>query len=129
MTVGMSTAVRNAMMNALTAQAGSNANLTLYNGIRPATGGATTATALAVFPCGTMFAGAASAGVLTLSILSTNATATGTATWARLTTSSGTFIMDLDVGTSNTDVNLNTTAIVSGAVVAISGATITAGNP
>jgi hypothetical protein len=127
----MSTAVRNAMLNAITTAAGGSATITLYTGPRPATGAAiTTQTALAVLTCNATFAAAAAGGVLTLnSITSGIASATGTAVWARLNTSGGTFIMDLDVATSGSDVNIATTAIVSGATVSASGGQITAGNP
>lgn len=129
MTVGMASAVRNAMLNAITTQAGGSAVITIYNGTRPATGGTAT-TALCTLTCNATFANSASGGMLTLnSIANGTASATGTATWARLTTSGGTFLMDMDVGTSGTDVNLNTTTIVSGATVSISAAQITAGNP
>jgi hypothetical protein len=129
MTLGIAAAVRNAMLNAITTQAGGSAVLTIYNGTRPATGGTAT-TALAALTCTATFAPAASGGVLTLNSIS-NATAstTGTATWARLTTSGGTFLMDMDVGTSGSDVNLNSTAIASGATVSVTSATFTAGNP
>ena len=129
MTVGISTAVRNAMLNAITTATGGSAVITIYNGTRPATGGTAT-TALCTLTCNVVFAPAASGGVLTLNSISNGtASANGTATWARLTTSGATFIMDMDVGTSGTDVNLNTTTIVSGATVSISAAIITAGNP
>lgn len=129
MTLGIAAAVRNAMLNAITTQAGSNALLTIYNGARPATGGNAT-TQLAQLTCNATFALAATGGVLTLnSISNTTASATGTATWARLTTSGGTFLMDMDVGTSGADLNLNSTAISSGATVSVTSATITAGNP
>jgi hypothetical protein len=129
MTLGIAAAVRNAMQKAITTQAGGSAVLTIYNGTRPATGGTAT-TALAALTCNATFAPAASGGVLTLNSIS-NATAstTGTATWARLTTSGGTFLMDMDVGTSGSDVNLNSTAIASGATVSVTSATFTAGNP
>lgn len=129
MTLGIAAATRNAMLNAITTNAGGSAVLTIYNGTRPATGGTAT-TALAALTCNATFAPAASAGVLTLnSITSATASATGTATWARLATSGATFIMDMDVSTSGSDLNLNSTSIVSGATVSVTSATITAGNP
>lgn len=131
MTAGISVATRNAMLNAITTQAGSAAVLNIYNGTRPATGGSVGASVvLASLTCAATFAPAAAAGVLTLNAITSGvATVTSTATWARLTTSGGTFVMDLDVNTSGSDVNLNTTSIVSGATVSVSAATITAGNP
>ncbi|MBB2915849.1 hypothetical protein [Cupriavidus alkaliphilus] len=116
------------MLDAITTAAGANAVLTVYNGTRPATGGSAT-TALAALTCSATLAPGAAGGVLTLNAISNAAaTATGTATWARLTTSGGTFLIDLDVGTSGTDLVLNATGIVTGATVSVTAATITAGN-
>lgn len=53
-----------------------------------------------------------------------SADATNTATWFRIADSNGTAIMDGNVGTSGEDLNLNTTSIVTGAVVSISAGTI-----
>lgn len=129
MTIGMSTALRNARLDAITTAAGANAKLRLYSGTRPATGGTVT-TLLAELTCGSTFAAAASGGVLTLNAITTDssADASGTATWARLVTSGGTFVLDMDVGTSGSDLNLNSTAISSGATVSVTSATLTDGN-
>lgn len=130
MTIGMSTALRNARLDAITAAAGANAKLRLYSGTRPATGGATT-TLLAELTCGATFAAAASNGVLTLNAMTadSSADASGTATWARLVTSGGTHVMDMDVGTSGSDLNMNSNVISAGAAVSITGATLTEANP
>jgi hypothetical protein len=48
-----------------------------------------------------------------------SANATGTATWFRAVTSTGTAVIDGTVGTSGTDMILNTTSISSGQNVAI----------
>lgn len=128
MTVGMSTTLRDARLDAITTAAGASATLKIYDGTRPATGGTAT-TLLATLTCNATFAPASSGGVLTLnSIASANAVATSTATWARLATSGGTFVLDCSVGTSGADINLNTTSIVSGASVAVTSATFTEGN-
>lgn len=98
MTVAYSITLRNARNDTITTAAGASALLSIYNGTRPATGGTAT-TLLAQLTCNATFAGASSGGVLTLnSIAQNNAAATGTATWARLTTSGATFVADLDVG-------------------------------
>ncbi|SPK73721.1 conserved protein of unknown function [Cupriavidus taiwanensis] len=130
MTIGFVAAVRNAMLDAITTQTGGSAKLRIYAGTRPATGGAET-TVLAELTCNATFAPAASGGVLTLnSITSAAASASGTATWARLLKSDGTTIIaDMSVGTSGADLNLNSTALSSGATVSVTSATITAGNP
>jgi hypothetical protein len=129
MTIGMSPALRNARLDAITTAAGANAKLRLYSGTRPATGGTAT-TLLAELTCGATLAPAASGGVLTLNAITSDssADASGTATWARLVKSDNTFVMDLDVGTSGADLNMNSNVISAGAAVAITGATLTEAN-
>ena len=128
MALGFSTTLRNARADAITSAAGASALLKIYDGTRPATGGATT-TLLATLTCNATFAGAASTGVLTLnSISSATAVASSTATWFRLTTSGGTFVMDGNVSTSGSDLNLHTVTIVSGGTVSVTSATFTEGN-
>lgn len=130
MTIGMSTALRNARLDAITTAAGANAKLRLYSGTRPATGGTAT-TLLAELTCGATFAPAASGGVLTLNAITSDssADASGTATWARLVKSDGTtHVMDMDVGTSGADLNMNSNVISAGASVAITSATLTEAN-
>lgn len=128
MTLGLSTSLRNAMLDQITTKAGASALLNIYAGTRPATGGAA-GTLLAQLTCNATFAPSSSGGVLTLnSITSAAASATGTASWARLTDSSGTFVADMSVGTSGTEVIIPSTAISSGATVSVTSATFTAGN-
>jgi pseudouridine-5'-phosphate glycosidase len=130
MTVGFSTAVRNARADAITTQAGGSCKLRIYNGTRPATGGTAT-TLLAELTCNATFAPGASGGVLTLNAITqdSSADATGTATWARIVKSDGTtHILDCSVGTSAADIILNTTSIVAGAAVAVTSAVLTEGN-
>lgn len=129
MSLGLSTAVRNGRLDAITTAAGASALLKIYDGTRPASGGTVT-TLGATLTCNATFAPASSGGVLTLNAITAAAAAASiTATWFRLTTSGGTFIMDGSVGTSGADMNLNSTAISSGANVSITSATITEGNP
>jgi hypothetical protein len=129
MTIGMSPALRNARLDAITTAAGANAKLRLYSGTRPATGGTAT-TLLAELTCGATLAPAASGGALTLNAITSDssADASGTATWARLVKSDNTFVMDMDVGTSGADLNMNSNVISAGAAVAITGATLTEAN-
>lgn len=122
--------IRNLMLDTITTRAGASALLRIYDGSRPATGGTAT-TLLAELTCNSTFAAAASGGVLTLNAITadSSANATGTATWFRIVKSDGTtFVMDGSVGTSGSDLNLNTTSIVSGANVSVTSFTITAGN-
>lgn len=133
MALGMATTLRNARLDAITTAAGSAALLTLYSGVRPATGGAAT-TALATYTMGTPFAPASSGGVLspTLPAATTGLAGAGAgtaATWARLTTSAAAFVADMSVGTSGADINLNTTTISTGVSVSMTSASLTDGNP
>lgn len=130
MALGMSTALRNARLDAITTAVGASGRLRIYDGTRPATGGTAT-TLLAELTLNATFAPAASGGVLTLNAITadSSADATGTATWGRITTSGGTFVADCSVGTSGTDIVLNTASIVAGANVAVTSAVLTEGNP
>jgi hypothetical protein len=130
MALAYSAAVRNAMLDAITAAAGGSALLSIYDGTRPATGGAAT-TLLAQLTCNATFAPGASGGVLTLNSITTDssANATGTATWFRITTSGATHVLDGNVGTSGSDLNLSSTAIVSTQPVSVTSFVITEGNP
>jgi hypothetical protein len=123
--------IRNASVDAITTRAGASALLRIYNGTRPATNGTAT-TLLAELTCNATFAPAASGGVLTLNAITQDSSAnnTGTATWFRIVQSNGTsFVLDGDVGTSGSDLNLTTTSITAGQPVQITSATITDGNP
>lgn len=131
MALAYNTTLRNTMLDAITTRAGNAALLRIYDGSRPATGGAAT-TLLAELTCGTPFAASASGGVLTLGSITQDASAnaTGTATWFRIVQSDGsTHVLDGSVGTSGSDLNLTTTSIVSGQPVSISSFVITEGNP
>lgn len=126
---GYSTTLRNAQLDAITTAVGNAGKLQLYDGTRPATGGAAT-TKLAEFTLGSPFAAAAAAASLSPTLpSSTTGLAAGTATWGRITTSGGTFVVDVSVGTSGTEWILNTTTISVGVTVSVTAATVTAGNP
>lgn len=131
MALGYIVGLRNAQLDAVTTQAGASALLRVYDGSRPATGGAAT-TLLAQLTCNATFAPGAASGVLTLNAIAADASAdaTGTATWFRIVKSDGTtHVMDGSVSTSGSDLNFNTVSIVAGANVAVTSFTITAGNP
>jgi len=129
MTTGYSTTLRNAQLDAITTAVGGAGKLQIYDGTRPATGGTAT-TKLAEFTLGTPFSGAAAAAALAPTLPSnTTGIVGGTATWFRITTSGGTFVIDGSVGTSGADCNLNTTTISLGGTVSITGFTINRGNP
>ena len=58
------------------------------------------------------------------------ADADGTATWARIADSAGTFVGDVDIGVSGSGATIvmNTTSIVAGGSISITSAQITEGN-
>jgi hypothetical protein len=131
MAAGYATGLRNAQLDAITTFIGNAGKLRIYDGTRPATGGSiTTQNLLAEFTLGSPFASSASSGALSPTLPSNvNASATGTASWARIVKSDGTtFCIDLSVGTSGSDVNLNSTSISSGVAVSITSFSITRGN-
>ena len=126
---GYSTTLRNARLDQISTAVGNAGLLRIYDGSRPATGGAAT-TLLAELTCGTPFAPAAAAGVLTANAVTadSSANASGTASWARITTSGGTFVMDLSLGTSGTEVVINSTTVTITGNVSCSSIVITAGS-
>lgn len=130
MALAFATTLRNNRLDQITSSVGASGLLRVYDGTRPATGGAAT-TLLAELTCNATFAPGAAAGVLTLNAITqdSSANATGTATWFRLTTSGGTAVVDGNVGTSGSDLNLTTTSIVATQPVSCSSFTITEGNP
>lgn len=129
MALGYNVTLRNNQLDEITALAGGSALLRIYSGTRPATGGTAT-TLLAELTCNATFAAGAAAGVLTLNAITgdTSANATGTASWFRIVSSGATHVLDGDVGTSGSDMNLNSVSIVAGGTVDITSFTITAGN-
>lgn len=132
MTIQLSTAARNAALDAITSGIGASGLLSIYSGTAPATAATALAgnTLLAQLALSATAAPAASGGVLTLNAIATqsSAPATGTATFFRLTTSGGTCIVQGSVGTSGADLNMNSVAISSGAAVAVSSFVLTAAN-
>lgn len=131
MALGYATALRNAQLNnvrdAIDAGAGPGV-LTIYSGTRPANGGTVT-TEVATLTMGDPSGPNASSGSCTYNAITSDSSATGgTATWFRITDSTGAFVMDGDVGTSGSDLNLNNTTIAAGSTVAISSFVLSAGN-
>ncbi len=124
------TLVRNVMLDAITTAIGSNGLLRIYDGTRPASGGAAT-TLLAELALSATAAASASSGALTFSAITQDSSAnnTGTATWFRVTTSGGTYVIDGNVGTSGSDLNLTTTSITQTQPVSVTSFVITEGNP
>jgi len=128
----MRTAVarRNEMLDAIRDNANSG-KLRIYSGTRPTDSDTALSgnTLLAELTMNATAFAAASGGVLTANAITkdSSADATGTATFARLYESDGTTPWaDLSVGTSGTEIILNTTSIVAAAEVAVTSLTVTA---
>ncbi len=131
MAIAYAVALRNSRMDAITTLAAGSGFVRIYNGTRPATGGTAT-TLLAQLTCNATFAPAAASGVLTLNAITqdSSADATGTASWFRIVKSDGTtHVLDGDVGTTGSDLNLTTVSIVATQPVSISSFVLTEGNP
>jgi hypothetical protein len=117
------------MLDTITTAIGANGLLRIYDGSRPASGGAAT-TLLAQLALSATAAPAASGGVLTFNAITQDASAdaTGTATWFRVTTSGGAFVIDGSVSTSGSDLNLTSTSIVTTQPVSVTSFVITEAN-
>lgn len=133
MALGFLAALRNNRLDEITALLDAGAGgalLRIYSGARPATGGTVT-TLLAELTLSATSFPAASAGAMTANAVTddSSANATGTASWFRLVDSNAVFVMDGDVGTSGSDLNLNTVSIVSAGTVSVTSFVLTEGNP
>lgn len=133
MAIKFSAAARSARMDTITTSVGTSGILRIYSGTRPANvAAAITGTILAELTTNaSAFAAAASGGVLTASAITQDSSAnnTGTATHFRLFKSDGTTaVIDGDVGTSGSDLNLTTTSIVATQPVSVTSFVITDGN-
>lgn len=128
----LSNAARNAAADAVVdlLDGGSGAGLLkIYSGTMPATPDTAISdqVLLATLTFSDPAFAAAATGTAAASTIAddTSADDTGTAAWARLIDSAGAVVMDVDVGTTGTTIILNTTNVVSGAVIRITSATIT----
>jgi threonine/homoserine/homoserine lactone efflux protein len=118
-----STALKNARQDAITTAIGTSGFLKLYpTGTTTCSG-----TVIVALPLSATAAPAASGGVLTFNaITTTNATSSGTAICATLTTSGGTVVVDgISVGTSGANINLVNNVITASQPVSVSSLTIT----
>ncbi len=107
-----------------------NGYLRIYDGTQPANADTaiSTQTLLAELRFNADAAPVAVAGVLTFNAITqdSNANNTGTASWFRALKSDGsTVLFDGTVGTSGSDINIATTAIVAGAIVGVTSAVYT----
>jgi hypothetical protein len=132
MAIKYSATLRNAKADAITTAVGNAGLLRIYSGTRPANvAAAISGTLLAELTTGTPFAPAASGGVLTANAVTgdTSANSTGTATHFRQWKSDGTTaVIDGDVSTSGSDLNLTSTSITATEPVNVTSYVITVGN-
>ena len=131
MALGYIVTARNNQLDQITAliDSGTQGLLKIYDGVRPSSGGAITTVLAELTMSAPSFPPAAS-GTMTANAITgdTSANATGTASWFRVTDSTGAFVMDGDVGTSGSDMNLNTVSIQAGVAVDITSFVINSGN-
>lgn len=131
MALGFNATLRNTRLNAITSliDAVASGVINIYNGTRPATGGAVT-TLLATLTMNATSFPAAASGAMTANAITGDASAdaTGTATWFRITDSGGAFVMDGNVGVSGSDLNLSSVSLTVGILVDITSFVLTEGN-
>lgn len=134
-TVHFSTAIKTPMVNAVKSAmdvggAGSPAKIAIYTGAMPAspetavTSQTLLGTLIFPYPCGTESAGLLTYGGITQD---NAADATGTATWARVSTGAGVACFDLDVTSTGGGgaLQMNTTSIVAGGPISITALSLT----
>ena len=125
MTIRFNTAMRDAMVTALT-NAISGYTLSIYTGSQPTTANdAATGTKLVDIMINGFNTPATGSATLDTSTPNTGtAVATGTAGWGRIVGGAGERI-DGTVGTSGTDFTINSTSITNGATVTLTAMTVT----
>lgn len=115
--------LRNSMLDLVNTAIGVSGFLRFYDGAQPAT--ADTALGaqvkLAELPLSVTAFAAAGTGSIVANTVTDDliADATGTATWATFVTAAGVRILDVSVGTSGADINLNSVALQAGAKVSV----------
>lgn len=135
MALGLATALRNdraqRIQNSIDA-AGAGAEMIIYSGTRPVTGGAPSGTALVTFTLPFPVAPAAVGGVLTFdAVPAENIAVSGGAAWFRIEDNANAPILDGDVGLtgSGADLELDSVTFVSGRLISIDSFVLTEGNP
>lgn len=115
--------LKNAQQDAITTVLGTTAKLQIYSGTQPTNPDTVLGAAvlLVTLVCNATFAPASAGGVVTLNTIANGtAVATGTAAFFRLCTTGGTVgHIDGTVGTSASDLNLNSVSITSGQTVSV----------
>lgn len=121
-------AAANAVVDLIDAGAGAG-TIQIRSGTRPATADtAATGTLLATLTFSDpAFGNATTAGVATASAITADSSAdnTGTASWARILDSNSNPVMDISVGTSGAELNLDSVSIVAGGTVSVTSFTVT----
>lgn len=125
-----SVASRNDALDAIDAYLSTSCIFTIFAGVQPAdvssaTTAANTTVATLTFPSTQAF-GAAASGVLTANTITSDSSAAGgSANWFSIRRNTGARVIDGSIGTSGSDLNLNSQAVSTGAAVSISAFTIT----
>ena len=121
-----SAALKSAQLNAIVSAVGANGKIEFYTGSAPANvDTAATGTKLGTLTCGATF-GVVSGSTLTLNAITGDTSVDNTGAWgyARITTSGGTGVIDVDVGTSGTTIIMAAASAVQGATLDITSFTI-----
>ena len=128
MTMTLSTTARTGICDALVTAIGASGTIKLYNGTKPASLGTPAGTLLATLTLGAT-AGTTSSGVLTFGsgTQSNGSHVNGTPTFARFSTSGGTAVADIDIGSGAGTLTFTGT-VVSGQNVTVTSLTWTAPN-
>jgi hypothetical protein len=118
-----------AALKGLVSLAGANATLKIYTAPQPAGGASPTGTQLGLVtlgnPIGTITSDSTH-WILTFgsSTPDNDADSSGTADWARISTSGGAWICDLDVGTSGTAIIMDNTSVQQHGIISITSGVI-----
>lgn len=108
--------------------------LRIYDGTRPTNAdtaiGAQTLLAELTFSVTSFPAASGTPGTITANAITedSSANATGTASWARVVDDATGVVMDMDVATAASDLNVNSTAVSVGIAFSVSSMVLTAGN-
>lgn len=124
----ISTAARNAMVDAFTALIDTGSDLFIRTGAAPTnTSDGDSGTLLATLALNATPFGAASSGVATAGSITseTNAPNSGTMGHYRIKNNAGTVVCQGDVGLSGADINFDSVTVVAGGTVALTSLTVT----
>lgn len=130
MSLTLRTSAKTAMISGIISDCGSGAKLELWNGTKPSALGTPAGTKLATLTFGSVI-GTASAGVLDFdeagATQSNGSHVNGTPTFARITTSAGAVVADIDIGSGAGNWQFTGT-VANGQNVTLTSLSFTAGN-